>query len=147
MRARVLALLAGLITAGVSAQTLTAYRVEGDEIRAPLTREPGDPGRGRGVVANRNVGACLLCHAVPEPGERFMGNIGASLAGVGARLNEAQLRLRVVDSTRISPDTPMPAYFRVHNLHQVATAYQGRPILSAQQVEDVVAYLRTLRDR
>jgi sulfur-oxidizing protein SoxX len=132
------------------AQTLANYRVDGDGIRAPLSREPGDPGRGRQIVLNRNEGACILCHVVPDsdPNEnaRFMGNIAPSLAGVGARLSAAQLRLRVVDQTRINPDTPMPAYYRTEGLHDVARAYRGKPVLSAQQVEDVVSYLQTLRE-
>jgi sulfur-oxidizing protein SoxX len=132
------------------AQGLAPFQVDGDEIRAPLTREPGKPERGRQIVMNRSEGACILCHAVPDPGAsggaRFMGDIAPSLAGVGARLSPAQLRLRVVDQTRLNPDTPMPAYHRVEGLHQVAAAFRGKPILSAQQIEDVVAYLRTLRE-
>ena len=120
------------------------YTVVGDAIPQPLTAEPGDAARGRKVVTNRDVGACLLCHAVP--GERASGNIAPTLAGAGARLSAAQLRLRVVDSSRVNPNTPMPAYYRIEGLTQVAAAYRGRPVLSAQQVEDVVAYLATLKE-
>ena len=88
---------------------------------------------------------CLLCHTVPDPGGRAMGDIGPPLAGVGGRLSAGQLRLRIVDSTRINPQTPMPAYYRVDGLNGVAAAFRGKPILSAQEVEDVVAYLVTLR--
>lgn len=88
---------------------------------------------------------CLLCHAVPESGERFMGNVAPPLSGVGARLSAAQLRLRVVDQSRLNRDTVMPSYYRVSGLNNVAEAYRGKPILTAQQVEDVVAYLQTLR--
>jgi sulfur-oxidizing protein SoxX len=133
-----------------AAQSPLAYRVEGDTIRAPLTSEPGDPSRGRRTALNRNEGGCILCHAVPGAGsvenERFMGNLAPSLAGVGAKRSPAQLRLRIVDSTRIDPATPMPAYYRIEGLNRVASAYRGKPILSAQQVEDVVAYLATLRE-
>jgi L-cysteine S-thiosulfotransferase len=120
------------------------YTVVGDAIPQPLTAEPGDAARGRKVVTNRDVGACLLCHAVP--GERASGNIAPALAGVGARLSAAQLRLRVIDSSRVNPDTPMPAYYRIEGLTQVAAAYRGKPVLSAQQVEDVVAFLATLKE-
>jgi L-cysteine S-thiosulfotransferase len=145
LRARWLLVSVGL-AAGVSAQTALDYRIEGDEIRAQLAKEPGDALRGRSIVLDRAQGACVLCHAVPDSELRFMGDIGPSLAGVGARLSAGQLRLRVVDQTRINPDTPMPAYYRTEGLHDVARAYRGKPILSAQQVEDVVSYLRTLRE-
>lgn len=136
-----------LFAAGVAhgpaiAQTL--FETAGDAIPLPLAPEPGDPARGRSVVVNRDIGTCTLCHAVP--GEALAGNLAPALAGVGARLTPAQLRLRVADSTRVSPDTPMPAYYRTEGLTQVAAAYRGKTILSAQQVEDVVAYLATLKD-
>ena len=95
-------------------------------------------------MVNRELGACTLCHAVP--GEGLSGNIAPTLAGVGARLTQAQLRLRVADSTRVNPSTPMPAYYRTEGLTLVATAYRGKTILSAQQVEDVVAYLASLKE-
>lgn len=120
------------------------YSVAGDAIPAPLTDATGDPVRGRTVVAGRDAN-CLLCHAVPETGERFMGNLAPPLTTVGARYGAGQLRLRIVDSSVVNRDTIMPAYFRVTGLTQVAAAYRDRPILSAQQVEDVVAYLQTLR--
>ena len=116
----------------------------GDAIPKPLGPEPGDAARGRSVVVNREAGACTLCHAVP--GEALSGNIAPTLAGVGTRLSPAQLRLRVADSTRVNPDTPMPAYYRTDGLSLVAAAYRGRTILSAQQVEDVVAYLASLKE-
>ena len=127
-----------------AAGPLVSYRVTGDTIPAPLTAEAGDPVRGRSVLAGRD-GNCLLCHAVPETGERFMGNLAPPLSGVGARYEAGQLRLRIVDSSMVNRDTIMPAYYSVRGLNQVAEAYRGRPILSAQQVEDVVAYLLTLR--
>jgi len=123
--------------AGLAVAQQVRFEVVGDAIPAALTSEPGDAARGRSIVVNRDAGACTLCHAVP--GERAFGNIAPTLAGVGAKLSSAQLRLRVADSTRVSPDTPMPAYYRTEGLKQVAAAYLGKPILSAQQVEDVVA--------
>jgi sulfur-oxidizing protein SoxX len=74
-----------------------------------------------------------------------MGNLASPLAGVGTRLSEGQLRLRIVDSARLNRDTIMPSYYRVDGLNQVAAAWRGKPILTAQQIEDAVAYLRTLR--
>jgi len=85
-----------------------------------------------------------LCHEVP--GEKSFGNIAPTLAGAGARFSVPQLRLRIADSTRVNPDSPMPAYYRTEGLVQVATAYRGKPVLSAQQVEDVVAWLATLKE-
>lgn len=110
----------------------------------PLTQTPGDAVRGRNVMAGRDAN-CLLCHAVPESGVRFMGNVAPPLSGVGVRLSAAQLRLRVADQSRLNRDTVMPSYYRVAGLNNVAEAYRGKPILTAQQIEDVVAYLQTLR--
>ena len=129
-----------------AAQALVAFEVVGDAIPASLTATPGDAARGRQVAVNRNEGGCVLCHAVPDPAERFTGDIAPSLAGAGARLTPAQLRLRTVDSTRLNPATPMPAYYRTEGLNQVAAAFRGKPVLSAQQVEDVVAWLATLKE-
>ena len=88
---------------------------------------------------------CLLCHALPETGVRFMGNLAPPLSGIGARRSPGQLRLRLVDSSRLNPETIMPSYYRIERLNQVAEAYRGKPILTAQQIEDMVAYLATLR--
>ena len=123
---------------------LVRYRVQGDEIVQPLTPIPGDAGRGRTVIAGRD-GNCLLCHAIPETGERFMGNVGPPLSHVASRLTEGQLRLRIVDPTRLNREVSMPAYYRTRALDAVASPYRGKPILTAQQVEDAVAYLLTLR--
>jgi sulfur-oxidizing protein SoxX len=142
-----LAALALFAPATGSAQSgaLTAFRVEGDAIRAPLTATPGDAARGRAVVTNRQVGLCLLCHSGPFPEERFQGTLATDLAGAGARWTEAQLRLRIVDSRRLNPATPMPSYYRTDGLVDVAAAYRGKPVLDAQQVEDVVALLASLK--
>ena len=120
------------------------YRVEGDAIRERLAPAPGDAARGKAVVVSRDSN-CLLCHVVPDSGVRAMGNVGQPLAGVGTRLTEGQLRLRIVDSMRLNRNTVMPSYYRVDDLNEVAGTWRGKPILTAQQVEDTVAYLLTLR--
>jgi sulfur-oxidizing protein SoxX len=118
--------------------------VRGDSMPEPLTAAAGDPARGREIVIGREAN-CLLCHAIAETGQRFMGDVGPTLSGVGSRLSAGQIRLRIVDPTRVKPDIAMPAYHRTRDLDRVAEPDRGKPVLSAQQVEDVVAYLTTLR--
>jgi sulfur-oxidizing protein SoxX len=117
-----------------------------DAIPRSLTGAKGDPARGRAIVANRQVGLCLLCHSGPFPEERFQGNLAPDLKGAGSRLSEGQLRLKIVDPGRVNAATIMPGYHRTEGLVRVAPAYRGKPLLSAEQVEDVVAFLMTLRD-
>jgi sulfur-oxidizing protein SoxX len=120
--------------------------IEGDAIPEPLAARPGEAARGRAIVANRSVGLCLLCHGGPIPEERFQGTLAPSLAGAGARWSVSQLRLRIVDGARLNPDTIMPPYYRTTGLHRVARAFEGKTILTAEQIEDVVAYLASLKD-
>jgi len=115
-----------------------------DSIPASLTGAKGDPVRGRAIVANRQVGLCLLCHTGPFPEERFQGNLAPDLRSA-ARLSEGEIRLRLVDPARVNPQTIMPAYYRTEGLARVAPAYRGKTVLSAEQIEDVVAYLLTLK--
>jgi sulfur-oxidizing protein SoxX len=122
-----------------------AVHAADDAITTPLTAMPGDAARGRAIVANRQVGLCLLCHTGPFPEERFQGNLAPDLGGAGARWSEGQLRLRLVDGKRLEPETLMPSYFRSEGLMRVGTAWQGKPVLNAQQIEDVIAFLRTLQ--
>lgn len=105
----------------------------------------GDAGRGRAIVANRAVGLCLLCHQAPIPEEPFQGNLAPDLAGAGSRHSAAALRQRIADPRAFNPQSIMPAYARTEGLRRVGTAWQGKPLLSAQQIDDVVAYLETLR--
>ena len=117
-----------------------------DAMPQSLTGAKGDPARGRAIVANRQVGLCLRCHSGPFPEERFQGNLAPDLKGAGTRWSEGELRLRIVDSGRINPATIMPAYHRTEGLARVAPAWRGKTVLSAEQIEDVVAFLMTLRD-
>lgn len=135
-----------LPTASARADALVAYRVVDGQIPAPLTATPGDPARGKAAALSREGGNCFLCHTFPDAGDTPLGNIGPPLAGVGKRMTAAQLRLRMVDSTRINRASVMPAYYRIDGMERVAAAYAGKPLLNAQQVEDVIAYLLTLRD-
>ena len=124
---------------------LLGTAVAGDEIPAPLTGAKGDPARGRAIVANRQLGLCLLCHTGPFPEERFQGDLAPDLKGVGTRLSEGEIRARIVDPRRVNPDSVMPAYYRADGLTRVAPAFRGRTILTAEQIEDIVAYLATLK--
>ena len=134
------------VQTGVQTAVQTAVQtIAPESLPAPLTQSPGDAVRGRAIVANRQLGLCLLCHTGPIPEERFQGTLAPDLAGAGARWNAGQLRLRMVDSRRINPATIMPAYYSAQGLQRVSAPLQGKTILNAQQIEDVVAYLQTLR--
>jgi sulfur-oxidizing protein SoxX len=139
------ALIAICCASGQAQESLRAYAVVGDAVPTSLTGKPGDPVRGRAIVVKRES-TCLLCHSGPFPGERFQGNLAPSLTGTGARWSEGELRLRMVDATRLNPATIMPSYYRLEGLTRVAPNYRGKPVLTAEQIEDVVAYLTTLRD-
>ena len=139
------ALLLVLLATPADAQTLVPYEVVGDAIPKPLTDEPGDPARGRAIVIKRES-TCLLCHSGPFPEEHFQGDLAPDLKGAGSRWSAGELRLRLVDATRLNPATIMPSYYRLDGLVRVAPNYRGKPALTAQQIEDVVAYLSTLKD-
>jgi sulfur-oxidizing protein SoxX len=119
--------------------------VEADAIDTPLTGQPGDVDRGRQIVENRQLSACLLCHAGPFPAPHLQGTIGPRLDGVGARLSAGQIRLRLIDARRVNAATVMPPYYVVDGLNRTGRQWQGRPALSAQQIEDLVAFLASLR--
>jgi L-cysteine S-thiosulfotransferase len=132
----------------LAAAALSASLVVGDGIPRSLTGVPGDAARGRAIVISRQQGMCLLCHNGPAalfPEERTPGTVAGPLAGVGSRWTEAQLRLRVADARRLNPASVMPVYLGSGDqLQRVGRSWQGRTLLDAQQVEDVVAFLRTL---
>jgi L-cysteine S-thiosulfotransferase len=136
-----------MCSAGVRAdEGLRPYTVVGDAVPESLTEAPGDAARGKAIVTSRQTGLCLLCHSAPLPEEKFQGTIGPDLAGSGSRYSEGELRLRMVDSRRLNPDTIMPSYYRLDGLERVAPAFRGKTVLTAEQIEDVVAFLKTLRD-
>jgi sulfur-oxidizing protein SoxX len=136
-----------IFAAAADAQdALRPFVVVGDAIPTSLTGVAGDPVSGRAIVVNRQVGLCLLCHSGPFPEQRFQGTIAPDLRGAGGRWSEGQLRLRIVDASRLNADTIMPPYYRIDGLRRVASAFRGKPVLTAQQIEDVVAFLTTLRE-
>ena len=126
-------------------QEMRPYTISGDAIRESLTGAVGDPVRGRALVLER-TSTCILCHSGPFPEEKFQGDLAPNLAGSGSRWSEGQLRLRLVSASRLNPVTIMPSYYRVDGLERVGPAWRGKPILSAEQIEDIVAYLATLRE-
>lgn len=126
-------------------QAFQVLQVTGDAIPEPLTSTPGSSTRGRALVVNRQAGLCLLCHTGPFPEERFQGNLAPDLAGAGSRWSAGQLRLRLADAKRLNPQTIMPAYYRIDGLTQVAPAWKNQPLLSAQDVEDIIAFMQTLK--
>jgi sulfur-oxidizing protein SoxX len=127
------------------AQALPPYTVVGDAIPEPLTNARGDVTRGRALVIERSS-TCILCHSGPFPEQKFQGDLAPDLSGSGSRSSEGQLRLRLVDASRLNAATIMPSYYRVDGLNRVGTAWRGKPILSAEQIEDIVAYLGSLRE-
>jgi sulfur-oxidizing protein SoxX len=129
-----------------SEEQLRPYTVVDDAIPQSLTGAKGGVERGRSIVVNRQVGLCLLCHSGPFPEEKFQGTLAPDLKGTGRRWSEGQLRLRIVDASRLNPNTIMPPYYRIDGLTRVAAAYEGKPVLTAEHIEDVVAYLATLRE-
>ena len=127
------------------AQGLEPYVVVGDAVPDSLTGTRGDAARGRALIVERSS-TCILCHSGPFPEQKFQGDLAPNLAGAGGRWSEGQLRLRLVDASRLNATTIMPAYYRNDGLNRVGPSWRGKPILSAEQIEDIVAYLMTLRD-
>ena len=137
-----------LIAIGIdpaNAQASRSYAVVGDAIPASLTGMPGDAERGRALVVERSS-TCILCHSGPLPEQRFQGDLAPSLAGAGNRWSEGELRLRLVDASRLNAATIMPSYYQLDGLNRVGPAWRGKSILSAEQIEDILAYLVTLRE-
>ncbi|BDT75440.1 hypothetical protein PKF022_11050 [Polynucleobacter sp. KF022] len=127
-------------------QVAQAQIIKGDSIVESLSVEPGDPMRGRAIVASRQTGLCLLCHSGPFPEERFQGNLAPELKASVARLNAPQLRARIVNASYFNPQTIMPSYYQTNNLNRVAPKFAGQTIFSGQEIEDVIAFLVTLNN-
>ena len=125
---------------GASAQAPVA-----GEIAVSLTGRPGDPVRGRQIVLNRQTGLCLLCHQGPFPEERFQGTLAPELSQSVAKLSVGRIRAQIVDASQFNPETIMPPYYRTDRLNRVAPQFAGRTLLEAQEIEDVVAFLTTLK--
>ena len=138
--------LAAALCSTAGAQMPPVPPVVDGAITRSLTGGPGDPVAGQTVARDMSKASCLICHDLPIPDEPDPGNIGPPLAGVASRYTEGELRLRIVDPKAINPDTMMPAYYKWEGLTRVLERYAGKPIYTAQEVEDVVAYLMTLRD-
>jgi L-cysteine S-thiosulfotransferase len=133
------------LPAAAGAEGLASYTVVGDGIPDSLTGSPGDAIRGRALVLDRSS-TCILCHSGPFPETKFQGDLAPNLSGSGGRWSVSQLRLRIVDASRLNPATIMPSYYRTDGLERVTSNFKDKPILSAEQIEDIVAYLATLKD-
>jgi len=132
----------GLSACGQAESNLIAPSyIIANTIPTPLTDQPGDASIGKAIFAEREQGHCVLCHAITDLDASFQGNVGPDLSDIGMRLTPAQIRLRIVDASRVNPETVMPPYYRTQRLNQVATAYAGTPMLPAQDIEHLVAYL------
>ena len=127
-------------------QVAHAQVIKGDSIIESLSVEPGDPVRGRAIVASRQTGLCLLCHSGPFPEERFQGNLAPELKASVARLSAPQLRARIVNAAHFNPQTIMPSYYQTSHLNRVAPKFAGQTLLSGQEIEDVIAFLVTLNN-
>jgi sulfur-oxidizing protein SoxX len=136
--------LAVLLLVVLNLSRVYAQAITNAVINEPLTATPGDPQRGRSIVASRQTGLCLLCHSGPFPEERFQGNLAPELSVSVARYTAPQLRARIVNANYFNPQTIMPAYYRTEHLNRVASKFAGQPILNAQEIEDVVSYLISL---
>lgn len=126
--------------------TLVPYVVAGDAILEPLAGVRGDAARGQALMGERHRSLCILCHAVPEGMPALQGTLAPSLAGIGSRLSEGQIRLRIVDMKRLNPESIMPSYHARLDGVRIAPAWQGKPVLGAAEIEHLVAYLVTLNE-
>jgi L-cysteine S-thiosulfotransferase len=138
------ALAAVVLLRAADAQTLAPYKIVGDSIAESLTGSPGDATRGRALVLDRST-TCILCHSGPFE-TPFQGDLAPPLAGVGNRWKPSQLRLRLVRPKYFNPDTVMPSYYQTGGFTRVGRNWEGKSILTADQIEDIVAYLITLKD-
>ncbi len=143
----VAAVVCAMLTGAATAAEFAKFTVDKSNfsIADSLTGKPGDPDNGRKVAIDRKKGNCLACHTMPIPEQPFHGRIAPSLNGVGARYEAAQLRLRVVNPKVLNPNSIMPSFYKTDGYHRPLKKFADKTILSAQEVEDVVAYLTTLK--
>lgn len=128
------------------AAAFAPYVVVEDAIPQPLAGRRGDPALGRELIGARHQSLCVLCHALPSGAAQLQGTLAPDLAGIGARLSEGQIRLRIVDMKRVNPESIMPAYHALRPGARTAPGWQGRPVLGAAEIEHLVAYLVTLKE-
>lgn len=134
----------GMLAVSAQSAEMPNITIVDETIPASLTGKPGDAANGQKVVINRKKGNCLACHVMPIPKEQFHGQVGPDLHGVAERLDEAQMRMRLVDPKVVNPDTMMPSFYRT-DLHRVSKGFMGKTILDGQEIEDIIAYLMTLK--
>lgn len=132
-------------TVTISEPGLQPYTIVDYAVPEPLTEKPGDPVAGKQIFVHRKKGNCLTCHTAPIPEEQFHGTVGPDLQGVADRMTEAQMRLRIVNPRYVNPETTMIPMYTIEPQVQVKDSFEGKAILTAQEVEDVIAYLMTLK--
>lgn len=153
----ILAALLGVSAGATQAEVVSPSAVvanEYGEIAQSLTGIAGDPARGQEVMTTRGLGNCIACHQVTALQEYpFHGEVGPSLDGVGARWDAAGLRGIVANAKGVFPESVMPSFYKIDGYTRPGNAYTGKaaeggldPLLSAQDIEDVVAYLLTLTE-
>jgi sulfur-oxidizing protein SoxX len=136
---------AGAVTGKKAAEPYYDWQVQDYEIREPLGGLVGMPERGARIASDQHAGNCYACHVLPLDEDEFYGNLGPPLAGIASRQSVGMIRLHVVDQTRFNHETVMPGYYRrFGQLNRVAEKFRGSTYLTAQQIEDVVAWLATL---
>ena len=124
---------------------MVKFVIKDDAIAKSLTGKPGNAANGRKLAITRKKGNCLACHVMPIPEQPFHGDVGPDLKGVASRLSEGEVRLRIVNPKLLNPDTIMPAFYRKDGLVRVMKKFKGKTIISASEVEDLVAYTMTLK--
>lgn len=139
---------ASVASATPPVQRVQSYAVVGDAIEKSLTGQAGDASRGAELIQQRHKSLCVLCHSGPFPDRHLQGTLAPDLTGIGERLSAGQLRLRIVDMKRLNPDSIMPTYYGIapnSKDTRVAAGWRDKPVLTAEEIEDVVAYLQSLR--
>ena len=137
---------APLLAAAVIGLALPGSALAQGTLPRPAGIAPGDVAEGARLVADRQKSLCVLCHSGPFPNPHLQGNLAPDLSGIGARLTQDEIRLRVTDMKRLNPDSLMPTYVASQGGERVGTAWRGRPILAEQEIEHIVAYLASLKE-